>query len=225
MKKLVMLLCFIILPAPVLAASTTVCHCFKDRSFDSASPGKSDEYLLATTQNSFLAAVFNIDKKYVVKTKMSGGSGTDLWIAHFLAQKTGINAQKLISDRRTAGSWKSVVSQNKIEFSTLGEEFKTALTAGAADKRLAAVIADQMLVARFNTKPAEIKKLRDSGANTKEVILAAFLSLKSGHSSFNYYDSVAKNKSTWDIHLNSLGITAKEVELEIKKIMILHTKS
>ena len=217
MKKLLILLCFLILPSPVLAVPTMACHCFKDRSFDPANPGKSDEYLLATTQNSFLAAVFNIDKKYVVKTKMSGGSGSDLWIAHFLAQKTGINAQELISDRRTSGSWKSVVSQNKIEVSSLGQQFKTALTTGVADELLAGIIADQKLVARFNTKPAEIKKLRDSGANTKEVILAAFLSLKSGHSSFNYYDSVAKNKSTWDIHLNSLGITAKEVELEIKK--------
>jgi len=217
MKKLVMLLCFLILPAPVLAAPTNVCHCFKDRSFDPANPGKSDEYLLATTQNSFLAAVFNIDKKYVVKTKMSGGSGTDLWIAHFLAQKTGINAQKLISDRRTAGSWKSVVSQNKIEVSSLGQQFKTALTAGVADELLAGIIADQMLVARFNTKPAEIKKLRDSGATTKEVILSAFLSLKSGRNAFEYYDSVAKGRRTWDTHLNSLGITAKEVELEIKK--------
>jgi hypothetical protein len=225
MKKLVMLLFFLILPASVLAAPTIACHCFKDRSFDPANPGKSDEYLLATTQNSFLAAVFNIDKKYVVKTKMSGGSGTDLWIAHFLAQKTGIDAQILMSDRRTAGSWKSVVSQKKIEVSSLGQPFQKALTAGAADEHLAAVIADQMLVARFNTKPAALKKLRDSGATTKEVILAAFLSLKSGHSSFNYYDSVAKNKSTWDIHLNSLGITAKEVELEIKKTMILSAKS
>ena len=214
-----MLLFFLILPAPVLAASTTVCHCFKDRSFDSASPGKSDEYLLATTQNSFLSAVFNIDKKQVVKTKMSGGSGMDLWIAHFLAQKTGINAQKLISDRRTAGSWKSVVSQNKIELSTLGEEFKTALTADAADERLAAVIADQMLVARFNTKPAEIKKLRDSEATTKEVILSAFLSLKSGRNAFEYYDSVAKGRRTWDTHLNSVGITAKLVDTEINRII------
>jgi hypothetical protein len=225
MKKFVMLLFFLNLPVSVLAAPTNVCHCFEDRNFDSANPGKSDEYLLATTQNSFLAAVFNIDKKYVVKTKMSGGSGTDLWIAHFLAQKTGINTQKLISDLRTAGSWKSVVSQNKIEVSSLGQQFKTALTAGAADERLAAVIADQMLVARFNTKPAEIKKLRNSGANTKEVILAAFLSLKSGHNAFEYYGSVAKGRRNWDTHLNSLGITAKEVELEIKKIMILHAKS
>jgi hypothetical protein len=219
MKKLVMLLCFLILPASVLAAPTIACHCFKDRSFDPANPGKSDEYLLATTQNSFFAAVFNIDKKYVVKTKMSGGSGTDLWIAHFLAQKTGINAQKLISDRRTAESWKSVVSQNKIEFSTLGEKFKTALTAGAADERLAAVIADQMLVDRFNTKPAEIKKLRDSGATIKEVILSAFLSLKSGRNAFEYYDSVAKGRRTWDTHLNSVGITAKLVGTEINRII------
>jgi len=219
MKKLVMLLCFLILPVPVLAAPTTACHCFKDRSFDPANPGRSDEYLLATTQNSFLAAVFNIDKKYVVKTKMSGGSGTDLWIAHFLAQKTGINAQKLISDRRTAGSWKSVVAQNKIEFSILGEEFKTALTAGVPDELLAAVIVDQMLVTHLNAKQSELKKLRDSGATTKEVILAVFLSLKSGRNALEYYSSVSKGRRTWDTHLNSVGITANLVGTEINRII------
>jgi hypothetical protein len=219
MKKLLMLLCFLILSAPALAAPTTACHCFKDRSFDPANPGKSDEYLLATTQNSFLAAVFNIDKKYVVKTKMSGGSGTDLWIAHFLAQKTGMDAQILMSDRKAGGSWKSVVSQKKIEVSSLGHPFQKALTADAADELLAAVIADQMLVARFNTKPAEIKKLRDSGATTKEVILAAFLSLKSERNALEYYASVAKGRRTWDTHLNSIGITANLVGTEINRII------
>lgn len=219
MKILVLLFCFLILSSSVLAAPITACHCFKDRSFDLANPGKSDPYLLATTQNSFLAAVFNIDKKYVVKTKMSGGSGTDLWIAHFLAQKTGINAQKLISDRRTAGSWKSVVSQNKIEFSTLGEKFKTALTAGVPDELLAAVIVDQMLVTHLNAKQSELKKLRDSGATTKEVILAVFLSLKSGRNALEYYSSVSKGRRTWDTHLNSVGITAKLVGTEITRII------
>ena len=214
-----MLLCFLILPAPVLAAPTMACHCFKDRSFDPANPGKSDEYLLATTQNSFLAAVFNIDKKYVVKTKMSGGSGTDLWIAHFLAQKTGINAQELISDRRTAGSWKSVVSQKKIEVSSLGQPFQKALTAGAADERLAAVIVDQILVTHLNAKQSELKKLRDSGATTKEVILSAFLSFKSGRNVLDHYASVTEGKSAWDIQLSSVGITAKLVDTEINRII------
>lgn len=219
MKKLVMLLCFLTLPTSVLAATTISCHCFKDRSFDPVNPGRSDEYLLATTQNSFLAAVFNIDKKYVVKTKMSGGSGTDLWIAHFLSQKKEINAQELMSDRKTAGAWKSVISQNKIELSTLGEEVKTVLTAGVSDELLAAVIADQMLVARFNAKPAEINKLRDLGANTKEVILAVFLSLKSGRNAFEHYSSVAKGMRTWDTHLNSVGITAQHVGEEINRVI------
>jgi len=219
MRILTVLFCFLTLSSSVPAAPITACHCFKDRSFDVANPGKSDEYLLATTQNSFLAAVFNIDKKYVVKTKMSGCSGTDLWIAHFLAQKTEIDAQELISDRKTADSWKSVLSQNKIEFSTLGEEFKTALTASVPDELLAALIVDQMLVSRFNVKSAEINKLRDVGATTKEVILSVFLSRKSERNALEYYVLVAKDRRTWDAHLNFVGITAKLVGTEINRII------
>ena len=88
-----------------------------------------------------------------------------------------------------------------------------------ADELLASIIADQKLVARFNTKPAEMKKLRDSGATTNEVILSAFLSLKSGHNAFEYYDSVAKGRRTWDSHLNSIGITANLVGTEINRII------
>ncbi len=219
MKKTLILLYFLILPAPVLAAPTAACHCFKDRTFNPASPGKSDSYLLATTQNSFLSAVFNIEKKYVVRTKMSGGSGTDLWIAHFLAQKTGLNARALMSDRKAADSWKSVVLQKKFKYSTFEKPVQTAFTAGVTDKQLEAIIADQMLSTHLKAKPSAIKKLRDSGATTKEVILATFLSLKSGFDSFDYYDRTAKKKNTWDTQLSSLGIPAKNIESEIRKII------
>jgi len=147
------------------------------------------------------------------------GGEHHLWIAHFLTQKTGIAAQLLMSDRKAAGSWKSVVSQKKIAFPTLGGKFKTALAAGAADKLLAAIITDQMLATHLNAKPAEIKKLRNMGATTKEVILSTFLSFKSGRKILDHYTSVTKEKSSWDLQLNSVGIIAKDVELEIKKIM------
>ena len=71
----------------------------------------------------------------------------------------------------------------------------------------------------LNAKQSELKKLRDSGVTTKEVILSTFLAFKSGHNAFAYYASVAKGRRTWDTHLNSIGITANLVGTEINRII------
>ena len=53
----------LMLPLPALAIPAITCHCFTDRSFNPAKPALADPYFLATTQNSFFAAIFNVDKK------------------------------------------------------------------------------------------------------------------------------------------------------------------
>lgn len=219
MRIIITLLYCLLSSSIVLAAQTKACHCFKDRSFDAANPGKVDPYILATTQNSFLALVFGIDKKEVVSSKMAGVSGNDLWIAHFAAKKGGINADIMMSARKSIGSWKAVLSQQKVELSKLGPDFKRAVSADASDETLAAIVADKMLIERLAAKPAEVKKLRINGATTKEVILSTFLSLRSGRAASEYYNTVNTGRSTWDIHLNSLAIKAEDVGLEIKKMI------
>jgi len=49
--------------------------------------------------------------------------------------------------------------------------------------------------------------------------LSIFLSLRSQRTSFEYYDIVKAGKGTWGSNLNSLGIVAKNMESEIKKIV------
>ncbi len=219
MKIIIALIFCLISPTMALAKPATACHCFKDRSFVPAYPGKADPYLLATTQNSFLASVFGIDKKEIVRAKMEGASGNLLWIACFVAKIVGVNADTLMAERKTAGSWKVVLKKSKIDLSKSGSHFKKAIASDASDDVLASVIVDQMLIDRLGAKAQEVNKLRSKGANSKEVILSTFLSLRSRRAASDYYNSVTTGQSTWDAHLNSLGIKPKDVGLEISKMV------
>jgi hypothetical protein len=77
----------LLLPMPALATSAITCHCFTDRFYNAERPAAADPYLLATTQNSFFAVVFNTDKKTIVIKKQQGTSSDDLWIAFWVAPK------------------------------------------------------------------------------------------------------------------------------------------
>jgi hypothetical protein len=201
------------------AVQINACHCFQDRSFDAANPEKVDPYLLATTQNSFLATIFGIDKKKIVKAKMSGTSGDDLWIAYFVAAKTGTDVKSLMSARSTSGSWKAALLKNKVNLQLLGTRLSAAFAKDSSDRNLSASVVDQMIIDRFGVKEAEVNKLRMKRATNKEILLSIFLSLRSQRTSLEYYDTVKAGKGTWGSNLNSLGIEAKKMESEIKKMI------
>jgi len=67
----------------VFAESAIQCHCFTDRSYNSADRFASDEYILATSFNSLLAKSFAITKRQNVMIKMNGGvawtNGRSAW--------------------------------------------------------------------------------------------------------------------------------------------------
>ncbi|MEA3544945.1 MAG: hypothetical protein U9R69_06965, partial [Thermodesulfobacteriota bacterium] len=97
MRNLICLL-LLILPTGSGAESTISCHCFQDRSFNHQDTAAADPYFLATTQNNFLALIYGIDKRAIVKAKMAGTSGSHLWILFDVAkrsQKTINQVEKL----------------------------------------------------------------------------------------------------------------------------------
>ncbi|MCP4713906.1 MAG: hypothetical protein GY868_02225 [Deltaproteobacteria bacterium] len=201
------------------AIQVTGCHCFKNRNFDVAQPGAVDPYLLATTQNSFLAAIFRIDKKQIVQAKMGGVSGDDLWTAHFAASKTGTNAKKLLAFRKASGSWKKVLEQNKIKFKSIKPHFKEALARDISDKGLSSMIVDQMIIDYLGAEKFEVARLREAGAQNKEIILSAFLARRTKRSAAGFYSAVTSGQSTWGKILNDLKIEAKEMGTEVNKIL------
>jgi len=220
-KLFVSLIICLICYSSAFAETAITCHCFRDRSFNAANPDKVDAYLLATTQNSFLASVFGIHKKKIVSAKMSGTSGEDLWIAYFVANKARVDFDNLMASRKKNKSpWKAILPQQEIVAPRLGRKFNKALTADEPDTILSAVIVDQMLVERLGAKKEDIKRLRKQGASTKEVILAIIFSLQSGRPASEFYTTVKSGQITWGNHLNSLGLKAKEMESVVKKKLI-----
>jgi len=70
--RLNLIILLILLPMPALAIPAISCHCFTDRSYQPSRPAAADPYFLATTQNSFFAVVFNVEKKNIVIKKQQG---------------------------------------------------------------------------------------------------------------------------------------------------------
>ena len=71
---------------PAAANPAINCHCFQDRSYDPRRPAALDPYLLATTQNSLLAVVFEVPKRQLVRSKMGGTPNDRIWIDLHLAR-------------------------------------------------------------------------------------------------------------------------------------------
>ena len=108
-KMFFCLILLFMLPMSAHAIPAITCHCFTDRSYDAAHPAAADAYFLATTQNSFFAIVFNTDKKTIVMKKQQGTSPDDLWIAYWIASKSGTTPESLLQAKSKSESWKSVV--------------------------------------------------------------------------------------------------------------------
>jgi hypothetical protein len=140
----------LLLPLSSPAAQAIACHCFTDRSFDPSRPAAADPYFLATTQNSFFAAFFKIDIKSLVMKKQSGASADDLWIAYWIASRSGLAAESLLAEKGNKGSWQEVLLPKRISSSSFGERFTGELAAGASSARLAQEIVGDILVRNWS---------------------------------------------------------------------------
>lgn len=184
------------------AAPTVSCHCFQDRQYVPQKAGAADPYFLATTQNSLMAALFGIDKKSLVRAKMSGNDGDSLWITYYLAQQTVKTTAEISRARSNAASWSDAVSHLKIDAGQLDSRF-----VGLLDKpeALAAFIVDESLAKKLKVERALLVSLRKDGAANNELILAVFLGLISGTDpQFNY--NRFKEGESWGKLLHGLGV-------------------
>lgn len=219
MRLLIATMLVLSLSSAANATPAIQCHCFRDRSFDPQKPTGADLYILATTQNSFLASVFGVSKQEIVRAKMSGVDGDDLWVAHFLAVSTSTDATGLLAEKKRVGGWPSVVEHRRIEALKNGSRFHEAITKGASEETLAATVVDEILTKRLHVKPGDLKQVRNLGATTKETISAIFLSLRSESSLSDVYRAVTTGKASWGSLLNASGISENQIESEWRKIL------
>jgi hypothetical protein len=211
------------LPAPAFAIPAITCHCFTDRSYDAAHPAAADPYFLATIQNSFFAAAFGVDKKTIVINKQRGVSADDLWVAYWLAARSGADPDSLLEGRKNRGSWRQMATQSAITVKSMGVKFADALKNRASDERLAEVVVDELLLRFRFCGGSELAALRNAGAGNQELILAGLISAKTRQSATQLYRNVKEGGMSWGTVLTRARIDATEIQTEVAALVMSST--
>ena len=208
-----------VFPLSASATPAITCHCFTDRSYDPARPAVADPYFLAMTQNSFLAVVFDIEKKGIVMKKQRGTSSDDLWIAYWVASKTNASPDTLLQARQSKDSWKEVLAQQKIASKPFGSRFSAELNAKAPASRLAETVVDD-LVGRYKLlNEGELTAMRKTGASNQEVIISAVLAVKTRQPARQLHAAVKSGSKSWGSILQAAKVEPSEMQKEIAALL------
>ena len=213
------LLISLLMPLAAAATPAITCHCFTERSYDSDHPAAADPYLLATTQNSFFAAVFKVDKGDIVFKKQQGVSADDLWIAYWVAAATGVSPETVLQSRQKQAAWKDVLLPLRSIWKALGSRFSGALNTALSPAGLAQIVVDELLLRHKMLAEIELATLRSAGASNQEVIMSAVLAAKTGQAARPIYLDVKRGSKSWGALLLWANIDMKNMQREIAAIL------
>jgi hypothetical protein len=210
------------LQIPVHAIPAITCHCFTDRSYDAAHPAVADNYFLATTQNSFFAIAFKTDKKTIVMKKQRGTSPDDLWIAYWIASKSGTTPDNLLQSKRQNDAWKNVIVPLRLPPEILGTQFTIALNANVPTGRLSEAVVDELFLKDQLLGEGDLSALRKAGATNQELIVATVIATKTRQPAKQLFLEVKAGTKTWGSLLSAAKIDTKNMQQEIVSILKLH---
>jgi len=209
------LLLLFVFPAGAEAIPAITCHCFTDRSYDPGRPTGADPYFLATTQNSFFAAAFGVEKKSIVVKKQKGAAADDLWVAYWLAAQSGVDPEKLMQERKDKGSWRQVATSLTMS----GKRVTTGVKTEVTDEELAVAVVDELLL-RFRLHgKEELAGLRQAGATSQEMILAALISARSRQPATQFYHQISGGGTSWGELLQRAKIDPAKIQEEMAELV------
>ncbi|MCK5912405.1 MAG: hypothetical protein KAG12_00900 [Desulfuromusa sp.] len=210
----IFILLLLLIPTLSTAESTINCHCFQDRTFNHRDTAAADPYFLATTQNSFLALIYGVDKRALVKAKMSGTSGAHLWILFDVAAHSQQDINRVSEAYLNSNRWIEVFSELKLTPQQLGEGY---WQLGNNPEQLADYIVDLQLSKYFRVSADDIKNWRNLGMDRKELILTILLQGDPA----TLYHQVVSRMQTWGGLLYEQGLLdGKAISQELQQRMV-----
>lgn len=212
MKKLI--LCLLLFPTLAFAAESTInCHCFQNRTYDHTDRAAADPYFLASSQSSFLSAIYNVEKRALVMAKMSGANNNYLWILYDLSQRTEQPAKHIATIQKQEKNWTVTFEKLGQTPESLGQAY---WTLGSKPAQLANLIVDDHLIRFFAVTKTDIQNWRDKGLNRKEIILGNILD----GAPVDLYNQVNSKMKSWGQLLDEQGLkNGKAVTRKLKAQM------
>lgn len=203
----------ITLPSFSNAMPAVSCHCFQNREFDANQPAAADDYLLTTTFNTFQGLALGIDKKSIVRAKMSGRTSEELWLKHWLAKEIGVSVKEITERYEATGSWRELARR-----AGLAERGGFSLTEElSSDRKLAESVARWEMIRYFGIKKEELADLQKKGASLKEMTLSLFISALTSCSAEEVFDRVHAEGESWGRVAQRAGITFSAVETKMTR--------
>jgi len=218
-KSLLSLILLLMFPLSAMALPTITCHCFTDRSYDPSRPAAADPYFLASIQNTFFAAVFDTDKKSIVKKKQKGASMEDLWVAYWAADKSGLSPEVLLQTRRDKNNWQEVLDTPDLSSESLGTRLSHALTPETSGPPIDQTVVDDLFAKFGLLDEVELAAVRKSGASNPELIIATLISTKTRQPVEQIYQDVKVGNKTWGELLEGAKIDMAEIQKEVSALL------
>ena len=189
------------------AESAIQCHCFTERSYNSADKFASDDYILVTSFNSLLARSFDIPKRQIVMIKMNEGVAQgDLLIGLKVSKVTGIDIRKFLRLRKENNTWAQIISDLQQQEKTKKDPLLEAIKSGMPVEEAGSRIADETIGEFYQIKPEEINKVRMSGLNEKEMNLIFILAHAREQNPEVLVEQYKKQGRSWSEIAHNLGV-------------------
>lgn len=213
------LMLFFIFPVSAMAIPTINCHCFQDMSYNPEQPAAADPYFLASVQNSFFAAVFDAEKRSVVKMKRNGTSADDLWIAYWTGKQSGVSSEKLLKQKQAKGEWKAVIEKLNQTSVASNSQLSLALQEKAANTALAQAVVEDVFTHYQLLSQDKLKAMRKAGASNQELIIATLIAKRTSTSAEKVFLDVKSGSKTWGTYVNLAQVNVNELQNEFSRLL------
>jgi len=154
-----------------------------------------------------------------VMKKQQGTSPDDLWIAYWVASKSGTSPDTLLQAKQKSGTWRDALSPLRIPVKALGTRFSNALNAKLSTAHLSKMVVDNVFAHNQLLGEGELSAMRQAGASNQELILATVIGAKTGRPAKQMHLEVKSGSKTWGQLLQRANIDTKNIQREISGIL------